>query len=174
MVEYVLMSRTNSKSREMVKAAIPLTVILVIALTASGCTTVSNLFTGKTTTTTESSAPKGPSAKELKVLPNDAPGYDLKDMPRYPGSIRQSFTIVKGDNGKSSGNILYQTAESAYKVETHYEKQIDKYDWKLEELIITDDGQIYRLSKGSRKVSVNVARREGIKFTDISYIYREY
>lgn len=157
------------------KAAISLVLIVLFGISAAGCTTIKNLFSPKTTTTSEKeSTPKGPLAKDLKLYPNDAPGYDLADLPRYPESLRQSFTIVKGEAGKSSGVILYQTAGSINKVIKFYEEQIEKYDWKIDEIIITKDGRIMRLSKGTRKTSIDLARREGINFTDITFIYREY
>ncbi len=168
------MNRNNRQARTAARFVFPLVAILLIGLSAAGCTSIQNLFQSKPTTTTKTTQEKGTEAKDLKVYPNDAPGYDLKDLPRYPGSIRQSFSIVKGEAGKSSGVILYQTADEARKVETFIEEQIEKFDWKLDELILTNDGQIYRLSKGTRKTSVNVATREGIKFTDITYLYREY
>jgi hypothetical protein len=174
MIEYLVMNRTNRQIRQAVRHACPLVAILLIGLSAAGCTSISNLFSTKTTTTTTTKTTESPAAKDLKVYPNDAPGYDIADLPRYPGSLRQSFTVVKGDAGKSSGVILYQTADSRSKVEKYFEGQIEKYDWKLDELVITNDGQIYRLSKGTRKTSINVATREGIAFTDIAYLYREY
>lgn len=174
MVEYSEMNRYNRQARKVARLACPLVAILLIGLSAAGCTSISNLFSSKKTTTTKTIAGQGPEAKDLKVYPNDAPGYDIKDLPRYPGSLRQSFTIVKGDAGKSSGTILYQTADKADKVETFFEGQLEKYDWKLNELVITGDGQIFRLSKGTRKTSINIATREGIDFTDITYLYREY
>ncbi len=168
------MNRTNRQARKAARFVFPLVMILLIGLSSTGCTSIQNLFSTKSTTTSKTTQGQGAAAKDLKVYPNDAPGYDIKDLPRYPGSIRQSFTIVKGDGGKSSGVILYQTAEVASKVQSFFEEQIEKYDWKLDELVITNDGRIFRLSKGTRKMSVNIANREGIKFTDITYLYREY
>jgi hypothetical protein len=173
MIKYSEMNTTGRRARKATRLVSPLAAILIIGLSAAGCTSVTKLFSTKTSTTT-TVASQGPAAKDLKVYPNDAPGYDLKDFPRYPGSLRQSYTIVKGEAGKSSGTILYQTADAAVKVETFFEEQIEKFDWKLDELVITNDGQIYRLSKGTRKVSLNIARREGIDFTDITVLYREY
>ncbi|MFA5867252.1 MAG: hypothetical protein WC891_04745 [Actinomycetota bacterium] len=168
------MNRTYWQARKAARFVFPLVAILLVGLSAAGCTSIQNLISPKTTTTTTTTQEKGTAAKDLKVYPNDAPGYDLKDLPRYPGSLRQSFSIVEGETGKSSGVILYQTADEARQVEAFIEEQIEKYDWKLDELIITNDGQIYRLSKGTKKTSVNVATREGINFTDITYLYREY
>lgn len=169
------MNRTDNKLQQAVKAAISLVLIVLFGVSAAGCSTIQNLISPKTTTTTEkASTTNGPQAKDLKTYPNDAPGYDLADLPRYPGSLRQSFSIVKGEAGKSSGVILYQTADSLAKVTDYYEQQIEKYDWKIEETIDTRDGRILRLSKGTRKNSIDLARREGIKFTDITFIYREY
>ncbi len=168
------MNRTNKQARNAARLVFPLVMIFLIGLSSAGCASIQNLVVNKPTTTTTTTQGQGPTAKDLKVLPNDAPGYDIKDLPRYPGSIRQSFTIVKGDAGKSSGVILYQTPDTASKVEAFFEEQIEKYDWKIDELVITNDGKIFRLSKGTRKTSINVANREGIKFTDITYFYREY
>jgi hypothetical protein len=175
MVEYSEMNKTYRSTRKAAKLVCFLITLLLVGLSSSGCASISNLFTTSTTTTTSTAkTTQGPLAKDLKVYPNDAPGYDLKDMPRYPGSLRQSFTIIKGDAGKSSGAILYQTADEARKVEIYFEDQIEKYDWKLDETVITNDGKIFRVSKGTRKISINVATREGIAFTDITYLYREY
>ena len=174
MIKCSEMNRTNRQTSKTTRFILSLVAILLIGLSASGCASISNLFSSKTATTTKTAASNGAAAKDLKVYPNDAPGYDLKDLPRFPASLRLSFTIVKGDAGKSSGAILYQTTEEARKVEAFFEEQIEKYDWKLDEMVITKEGQIFRLRKGSRKVSINVATREGIDFTDITYIYREY
>lgn len=76
-----------------------------------------------------------------------APGYDLKDLRRYPG--RRGWQIQR--------RHPVQDRRRDAQVITFYEAQLEKYDWKLEEVVVTKDGQILRLSKGTRKTSIDLA-----------------
>jgi hypothetical protein len=153
--------------------------MLVFAFAAAvfgGCTSTTTKNTSKSTTNSTQGKPATAnlSAQGLKVLEGDVPGSDITDLPRYKGSVRQSDTIVVGANGKQSGSLIYQTSADIAEVVDYYLTQADRENWTVVLTVVTKDGKILQLSKGSRKVSVNIARREGIDFTDITLTYREF
>ncbi|MFH1736984.1 MAG: hypothetical protein ABH838_03725, partial [Actinomycetota bacterium] len=88
-------------------------------------------------------------------------------------SVRQSDTIVKDANGKQSGSLVYQTPADVAEVEAFYQKELDKQDWTLVLRVPTNDGVILQLKKGKRTASVDIARREGIDYTDVTILYSE-
>lgn len=170
-----MMTDKHISSREVTKYILSFAVILGLTLSASGCgASITNLFKKKTATPSATTASNNaPAAKDLKVLKDDAPGMDISDLPRYPGSIRQSDTVIAGPGGKKSGTLLYQTSDNARDVLDFYEEQIDSHDWTIVDTLDTKDGKIILVSKGTRRASIDIARRADISFTDISIIYRE-
>ncbi|MFH1737132.1 MAG: hypothetical protein ABH838_04475 [Actinomycetota bacterium] len=151
--------------------------ILMVVSGAAGCTSVAELITGKSATqkTTKSADKKTTAADQgpLIINKNDVPGQDLTDLSRPPDSVRQSDTIVKDANGKQSGVLIYQTGADVAEVEAFYQSELDKQDWTLVLRVPTEDGVILQLKKGKRTASVDIARREGIDYTDVTILYSE-
>lgn len=154
--------------------------LLGLALTATlfvGCAktaTDTNSTTSKSNSTQGKASNSNLAVQGLKVLEGDVPGSDITDLPRFKGSVRQSDTIVVGANGKQSGTLIYQTSQDVVDVLDYYLDAAEREDWTVVIVVDTKEGKIIQLSKGSRKTSVNIARREGIDFTDITVTYREF
>lgn len=153
-----------------------LLVLAVAAVLLAGCTKTDT--TDKKTSSTSNTQGKATNSnlaeQGQKVSDADVPGSDITDLPRYKGSVRQSDTIVVGASGKQSGTLIYQTSDEVTDVVDYYLDQAETEDWTVGLVIDTKEGKIIQLTKGSRKASVNVARREGIDFTDITVTYREF
>lgn len=166
-------SRKQSPIRHV---SLPLLALLMLAPVVSGCQQLATLTKtiSKTTSSVTSSNQTTTTTGPLKSDKRDAPGIDITDLSRYPGSIRQSETIVAGLGGKQSGALIYQTADRVSEVLAFYTKEADKQDWTIDVVLDTKDGKIMQLIKGNRKAALNIARREGINFTDIVIQYREF
>ncbi len=170
------MTRKNHSSKRTALVCFTAFVIITVSGTV-GCTSVAELITGKTATqkTTKSTDKKTTTADQepLIINKNDVPGQDLTDLSRPPDSVRQSDTIVEDANGKQSGSLIYQTSADIDEVEEFYQEELDKQDWTLVLRVPTDDGVILQLKKGKRTASVDIARREGIDYTDVTILYSE-
>ncbi len=150
--------------------------LLLLMPLASGCQQLATL-TKTVSKSTSSSSPSGQTTDTtgpLKMDKRDAPGTDVGDLARYPGSVRQSDTVVAGPGGKQSGTLIYQTPDQVSEVLNFFEKEADRQDWTIDVVLDTKDGKIMQLVKGNRKAALNIARREGIDFTDIIIQYREF
>lgn len=171
-----MMTRKNHSSQR--AALVWLIAFILITVSGTvGCTSVAELITGKSATqkTTKSADKKTTTADQgpLIINKNDVPGQDLTDLSRPPDSVRQSDTIVKNANGKQSGSLVYQTKADIDEVEAFYQEELDKQDWTLVLRVPTEDGVILQLKKGKRTASVDIARREGINYTDVTILYSE-
>jgi len=83
------------------------------------------------------------------VIQEDAPGNDLKFVPRYPGAVRASS--FERENGKKV-NLSYYSQSSIENVANFYRQNMGNYYWKLEDTI-----DFQNLPQGiSDKVSVNM------------------
>jgi hypothetical protein len=170
------MNTTTSSLRVAVRPIIFLLVIMALAVALAGCTKPTTKTSTSSSTSSTGTKPSAASvaAKDLKVLKGDAPGTDITDLARYSGAVRQSDTIVAGANGKQSGVLIYQTANDVASVVDYYTSELNHQDWTVIATVITNDGKILQATKGSRNVSINIARRQGIDFTDIVIQYREF
>jgi uncharacterized protein YceK len=175
-VKMIIMTRKNHSFQ---RAAIIWFIVFILITMAGtvGCTSIAELITGnsatqkttKPTVTKTNTDDQGP----LIINKNDVPGRDLTDLSRPPDSVRQSDTIVKDANGKQSGSLVYQTSADIDEVEGFYQGELDKQDWTLVLRVPTDDGVILQIKKGKRTASVDIARREGIDYTDVTILYSE-
>jgi hypothetical protein len=170
------MASSKKPHLKIIRTAAAILLFAFAAFVFGGCSSTATKNTSKSTTNNTQGKPATAnlSAQGLKVLAGDVPGSDITDLARVKGSIRQSDTIVVGANGKQSGTLIYQTSDTVADVVDYYTTQAEREDWTLVLTIDTKDGKILQMTKGSRKISVNIARREGIDFTDITITYREF
>lgn len=152
-------------------STLPATVLIaslvIYPLALTGCDSIRALFADQGVT-----KPKNNFLKKLKE--KDVPGEEIKDLPRYTGSIRVSYTIVTGENKKNSGVIVYQSADARDKVIDFYLKAAPANGWTTGDIVDTSDGKIVQLSKDNRRLSLSIVRRAKSKYTEITYVYREY
>lgn len=164
----------NPNSTRHKSLSLAFAILIIIGLSVhltAGCTTFGDSSNTKKKTTTTKGKNTGVDNNTTKA---DSPGTDLKDFSRYPGSKRTSYTIVKGENNKQSGTIIYETGATVPTVIKYLKDEAEKEDWTLSDIVDTKVGQILIMSKVTRRLSISVSRREKETTTDVIYVYREY
>jgi hypothetical protein len=108
------------------------------------------------------SASPSAAAAAAAVLPRrDAPGADLKSLPRYPGSVRVGYDATRDDRLRRVG-AGFLTDASVDDVRAFYQEVTARSGWQRADIDYTDGGWTYVLVRKTTEALVIIEPANGL------------
>jgi hypothetical protein len=96
----------------------------------------------------------------------DAPGSDIPDLPRYPGSVRVDFDR-QGTSALIVTDVDYLTTASTTHVQRFYRERFGSRGWEVLDIGFLRGEWSFLLRRRDTEVTVEIARRGPLVEVDI-------
>ena len=96
-----------------------------------------------------------PLAPEAHIPPEDVPGREISDLPRYPGSVRVEYERAQQE-GLKLVRVKYLTRDGLDAVRGFYRGVFRAEGWKVANVEFTEDRWTFLVLHGAREANIRI------------------